>query len=211
MPIRILIADDHGLLRAGLRALLRDEPDMAVVGEAIDSEDAIRKALELRPDVILLDISMPGRGGLEVTRFLRKNLPGTRILILTVHEDEGLLREAIRLGASGYIIKRAVEAELVHAIRAVWRGELYIHPAMTRALLRDLAPPPPEVSPVEPLTPRELEVLRRIALGYTNRQIAEELGISIRTVETHRANLMGKLGVNSWVELVRYAREHGLI
>ncbi|WP_299284509.1 response regulator transcription factor [Thermoflexus sp.] len=211
MPIRILIADDHGLLRAGLRALLRDEPDMAVVGEAIDSEDAIRKALELRPDVILLDISMPGQGGLEVTRFLRKNLPGTRILILTVHEDEGLLREAIRLGASGYIIKRAVEAELVHAIRAVWRGELYIHPAMTRALLRDLAPPPPEVSPVEPLTPRELEVLRRIALGYTNRQIAEELGISIRTVETHRANLMGKLGVNSRVELVRYAREHGLI
>ncbi len=211
MPIRILIADDHGLLRAGLRALLRDEPDMAVVGEAIDSEDTIQKALELRPDVILLDISMPGRGGLEVTRFLRKSLPGTRILILTVHEDEDLLREAIRLGASGYIIKRAVEAELVHAIRAVWRGELYIHPAMTRALLKDLAPPPSEASPVEPLTPRELEVLRRIALGYTNRQIAEEMGISIRTVETHRANLMGKLGVNSRVELVRYAREHGLI
>ncbi|GBD10111.1 Oxygen regulatory protein NreC [Candidatus Thermoflexus japonica] len=211
MPIRILIADDHGLLRAGLRALLKDEPDLEVVGEALDSEDTIQKAMALRPDVVLLDISMPGRGGIEVTRILKKTLPEIRILILTVHEDEGLLREAIRRGASGYIIKRAVEEELVHAIRAVWRGDLYIHPAMTRALLKELNPPPIEPLQVEPLTPRELEVLRLIALGYTNRQIAEELGISIRTVETHRANLMGKLGLSSRVELVRYAREHGLI
>ncbi len=211
MPIRILIADDHGLLRAGLRALLKDEPDLEVVGEAVDSEDTIQKAMALRPHIVLLDISMPGRGGIEVTRILKKTLPEIRILILTVHEDEGLLREAIRLGASGYIIKRAVESELVHAIRAVWRGDLYIHPAMTRALLKDLSPPPMEPLQVEPLTPRELEVLRRIALGYTNRQIAEELGISVRTVETHRANLMDKLGLSSRVELVRYAREHGLI
>ncbi|WP_376792665.1 response regulator [Thermoflexus sp.] len=211
MPIRILIADDHGLVRAGLRALLKDEPDLEVIGEAADSEDAIQKAMALRPDVMLLDISMPGRGGIEVTRFLRKALPELRILILTVHEDEDMLREAIRLGASGYIIKRAVEEELVHAIRAVWRGDLYIHPAMTRALLKDLKAPAVEPVLVEPLTPRELEVLRLIAMGYTNRQIAEELGISVRTVETHRANLMGKLGLSSRVELVRYAREHGLI
>ncbi|MFN3928074.1 MAG: response regulator [Thermoflexus sp.] len=211
MPIRILIADDHGLVRAGLRALLKDEPDLEVIGEAADSEDAIQKAMALRPDVMLLDISMPGRGGIEVTRFLKKALPELRILILTVHEDEDLLREAIRLGASGYIVKRAVEEELVHAIRAVWRGDLYIHPTMTRVLLKDLEAPAVEPVPVEPLTPRELEVLRLIALGYTNRQIAEELGISIRTVETHRANLMGKLGLSSRVELVRYAREHGLI
>ncbi len=212
MSVRILIADDHGVLRAGLRALLNAEPDLEVVGEAADGHETLRLTRELDPDVVLLDLSMPGPGGIEITRQVKRALPDTRVLILTVHEDESLLREAIRAGAAGYIIKRAVESELINAIRAVWRGDVYIHPAMTRALLQDVAPTRATDEPlVEPLTPRESEVLQLIAQGYTNRQIAETLTISVRTVETHRANLMDKLGLRSRVELVRYAREHGLL
>ncbi|RME77506.1 MAG: DNA-binding response regulator [Chloroflexi bacterium] len=212
MPIRIFLADDHGVLRAGLRSLLNTEEDLSVVGEAGDGETALRLILELAPDVVLLDISMPGPGGIELTRRIKQHLPQTRILILTVHEDESLLREAIQAGAAGYIVKRAVETELLNAIRAVWRGDLYVHPVMTRALLKDIVPPSaPLKGPVETLTPREVEVLRLIAEGYTNRQIAERLTISVRTVESHRANLTSKLGLNSRVELVRYARDHGLL
>ncbi|RME40690.1 MAG: DNA-binding response regulator [Caldilineae bacterium] len=212
MPIRIFLADDHGVLRAGLRSLLNTEEDLSVVGEAGDGETALRLIRQLAPDVVLLDVSMPPPGGIELTRRIKRELPQTRILILTVHEDESLLREAIQAGAAGYIVKRAVESELMNAIRAVWRGDLYIHPAMTRALLRDIVPPSaPLKGPVETLTPRETEVLRLIAQGYTNRQIAQRLTISVRTVESHRANLTSKLGLSSRVELVRYAREHGLL
>jgi len=212
MSINILIADDHGVLRAGLRALLSAEPDLRVVDEAANGQEALRLAAELRPEVVLLDISMPEPGGIEVTRQLKKVLPEARTLILTVHEDESLLQEAIRAGAAGYIVKRAVESELIDAIRAVWRGDLYVHPAMTRALLNTLSSPPvANETPVESLTPREMEVLRLIAQGYTNRQTAETLNISIRTVESHRANLMDKLSLRSRVELVRYAKEHSLI
>lgn len=215
MPIQILIADDHGVLRAGLRALLSAEPEIEVVDEASNGDQALSLASELKPDVILLDISMPGLTGIEVTRRLKKMLPETRILILTVHEDESLLQEAIQAGASGYIVKRAVESELIDAIRAVWRGDLYVHPAMTRALLKEMSTPAPPLSgndaPVETLTPREVEVLRLIAQGYTNRQMADMLSISVRTVESHRSNLMGKLDLHSRVELVRYARENKLI
>ncbi|MCP4543955.1 MAG: response regulator transcription factor, partial [Chloroflexi bacterium] len=133
MSIRILIVDDHGVLRAGLRALLSAEPDLEVIDEAAGGHEALRLADELRPEVVLLDISIPDLGGIEVARQLKKILPETRVLILTVHEDESLLQEAIRAGAAGYIIKRAVESELIDAIRAVWRGDLYVHPAMTRA------------------------------------------------------------------------------
>ncbi len=211
MPIHILIADDHGVLRAGLRALLNAEPDLEVIAEASDGNDVLRLANELRPDLVLLDISMPGPGGVEVTRRLKEALPELRVLILTAHEDESLLREAVQAGAAGYIIKRAVESELINAIHAVWRGDLYVHPAMTRALLKEMSlfPAAPEPS-VESLTPREIEVLRLIAKGYTNGQIAKELNLSVRTVESHRANLMGKLELRSRVELVRYAMEHGL-
>lgn len=215
MTIRILIADDHGVLRAGLRSLLSAESDLEVVDEAANGDEALKLARQIQPDVILLDISMPGPGGIEVTRRIKQTVPKARVLILTVHEDEGLLQEAIQAGASGYIIKRAVESELIDAIRAVWRGDLYVHPAMTRALLKEVAPSPPPSSnkdaPVETLTPREIEVLRLIAQGYTNRQMADMLSISIRTVESHRSNLMGKLDMHSRVELVRYARENKLI
>ena len=212
MSIRILIADDHGVLRAGLRALLNAEPGLEVVGEAADGLTALQLAAELRPDVALMDLSMPGLDGIQVTRQLKETLPGTRVLILTVHEDESLLREAIQAGASGYIIKRAVESELINAIRAVCSGDLYVHPTLTRALLRDLSPAiASDQAPTESLTPREIDVLRLIAQGYTNRQVAEKLHVSVRTVESHRANLTSKLDIASRAELVRYAREHGLL
>lgn len=213
MPIPILIADDHGVLRAGLRALLSAEPDLEVVADADNGTDALKLARELKPEVVLLDVNMPGLGGIEVTKKLKEILPDARVLILTVHEDDSLFQEAIQAGASGYIIKRAVESELIDAIRAVRRGDLYVHPAMTRALLKEISSN--QVSNndtlVETLTKREIDVLKLIAQGYTNRQTAEALSISVRTVESHRANLMGKLDLHSRVELVRYAKDHGFI
>jgi two-component system response regulator NreC len=212
MSIRILIADDHGVLRAGLRALLSAEFEMEVVGEAADGNEVLDSVGKLCPDVVVLDINMPGPDGIEITRRLRESFPDARILILTVHEDESLLRAAIREGASGYIVKRAVGTELIDAIYAIWRGELYVHPTMTRALLKDLHPTLiSDETSAETLTPRETEVLRLIAEGHTNRQVAEILTISVRTVESHRANLMGKLGLDSRVELVRYAKRHSFL
>jgi two-component system response regulator NreC len=215
MPIRILIVDDHSVMRAGLRTILKGEPDLEVVGEAGDGREALRLAAELHPDVVLMDVSMPAPagGGIETTRRLRDSLPKTRVLILTVHEDESLLREALRAGAVGYIVKRAAEAELVSAVQAVWRGDMYIHPTMTRALVKDVIDPPPmrKQKPAEFLTPREIDVLRLLAKGHTNRQIADTLNVSVRTVEGHRANLMSKLELHSRVELTSYAEEHGLL
>jgi two-component system response regulator NreC len=215
--IRVLIADDHAVVRTGLRALLDRAPDMQAIGEATNGEEALRLAAELHPDVILLDISMPGPGGIETTKKLKEVLPDIRVLILTVHKDEKLLQEAIKAGASGYVTKNALEPELINAVHAVSRGDLYVHPTMTRALLQGLTPSadePPTLSDkeqIESLTNRETDVLRLIAQGYTNRQAADELGISVRTIETHRANIMGKLDVSGRVALVRYAMEHGLL
>lgn len=213
MSIRIMIADDHNVLRAGLRVLINAEPDLQVVGEATNGEETLRLARELCPDVVLLDLSMPGPGGIEITHQLKAALPEAHVLILTVHEDEGLLRAGLQAGAAGYITKRAtIESELINAIRAVWRGDMYVHPAMTRALLKDLSLSPSAGKDlVEPLTPRETEVLRLIAQGYTNRQAAELLGIGVRTVESHRANIMDKLNLRGRAALVCYAKEHGLL
>lgn len=211
MGIRTLIVDDHGVLRAGLRALLASEAHLEVVGEAADGDEALRMAGELSPEVVLMDITMPGMDGIEATRKLLARLPSARVLLLTVHTDSSLLREALQAGAAGYILKRAVESELINAIYAVARGDLYIDPAMTRALLAEPARGPSRDNLNETLTTRETEVLQLIASGYTNRQIAEKLTISVRTVEGHRANIMGKLDLRSRVELVRYARENGLI
>ncbi len=211
MSIRILIADDHGVLRAGLTAILSAEPDMEVVGEASTGMEALDRATALKPDVVLMDLSMPEPGGLEITRRFAEQLPGVRVLILTMHEDNGLAREAIRVGASGYLLKRAVATELINAIHVVARGDLYVHPTMMRNLLTETKTTQiPVGQVVEPLTSREIEVLRLVVQGYTNNQIANLLCISVRTVEYHRANLMGKLNLHSRVGLVRYAAEHGI-
>jgi two-component system response regulator NreC len=212
MSLRILIADDHGVLRAGLRALLNSEPDMEVVGEAVDGDEAVSLTHTLRPDIVLMDINMPGSGGIDATRQLMELGNDIRVLILTFHEDKYILQEAIRAGAAGYILKRAVESELVDAIKAVARGDMYVHPAMTRALLANSALVRDDDSvAIDTLTVREIEVLRLIAQGYTNRQVAEKLTLSVRTVESHRANLMNKLNLHSRLELARYAAQHGLL
>ncbi len=211
MTIRILIADDHGVIRAGLHALLDKEPGMQVIGEAADGQEAVDKALKLRPDVLLLDITMPVLDGIKVTSQLRAALPATHILILTLHEGVSMLREAIAAGASGYIVKRAVDVELIGAIQAVARGEMYVHPSMTQALIQDMSPLAGSSTPIGVLSPRETEVLRLVARGQTNRQIAKTLSLSVRTVDSHRANLMNKLGVSSRAELIQYALEHHLL
>jgi len=212
MTVRILIADDHGVIRAGLRAILEDEPDIEVVGEAADGDDALHLAGVLKPDITLMDLGMPGIGGIEATRRLKALFPEVQVLILTVYEDESLLQEAIKAGASGYVIKRAAEEDLINAIRAVGRGDMYIHPAMTRKLLKDLSPTiSSHKSAIDSLTPREFEVMHYIIRGYTSRQIAEVLFISTRTVEAHRSSLMGKLNLKNRVELIEFAEKHGLL
>lgn len=211
MATRILIADDHPVLRSGLRVLLAADPDLEVVGEAGTGEETLRLAEELRPDVVLLDISMPGQSGIETVRRLKAKLPALKVLFLTMHEEEGMLLEALAAGADGYLIKRADEPEIIQAIHVVLRGDVYVHPAMTRALLSQTETTERPQEPVEPLTRREIDVLRLLVRGNTNRQIAELLALSVRTVESHRANLMGKLGLASRVELVTYAEEHGLL
>ena len=209
---RVLIADDHAIVRAGLRALLLEEAQFDLIGEAVGGYEAIDLVEKTNPDVMILDLSMPDLDGISVTRKIKPQFPDLKILILTLHEDEALLKEAIKAGAAGYILKRAAEAELISAIRVVLRGDLYIDPSMVRGLLEE-APNPriDQMDPTESLTPREMEILRLIVEGYTNRQIGQELNISVRTVEGHRANISGKLGLHSRVELVRYARQHGLI
>lgn len=211
MAIRIFIADDHGVMRAGLKAILEDEPSLEVVGEAASGEEVLQKSALLQPDIILLDIGMPGMDGIETMRCLKKEAYQGKVLILSVYEDESLLREAIRAGASGYIVKRAAGDELVDAIHAVSQGYMYIHPAITRLLLSDLSPNESSgKSALEALTPRELEVMGYIIRGFTNRQIAETLVISARTVEGHRASLFSKLGLKNRVELVEFAEKYGL-
>jgi two-component system response regulator NreC len=210
--INVLIADDHAIVRTGLRALLRSEPDLQLAGEATGGYEAIELVGKTHPDILILDLSMPDLDGIAVTRQLKPQYPDLRILILTVHEDEAMLREAIRAGASGYIVKRAAEAELIAAIETIRRGDLYVDPTMLRVLLVESKKPRTDQSTSpEPLTPRETDVLKLIVQGYTNRQVGEELGISVRTVEGHRANLLEKLGLRTRVELVRYARDRGLI
>lgn len=212
MPIRILIADDHAVVRTGLRALLGADPELEVVGEAENGDETLRLAESLRPELVLLDITMPPDDGIRTARKLQEQRPELIVLFLTMHEDESLLHEALRAGAAGYVIKRAEESEIRQAIHAASRGDIYVHPAMTRALLQQpVTTEHRRGAVVDALTPRELDVLRLLAKGNTNRQIAGLLGLSIRTVENHRSNLMSKLGLISRVELVNYAEEHDLL
>jgi len=214
MPvIRVLLADDHAVLRAGLRLLINAQPDMETVGEAQDGAETLSQAIATRPDVILLDLSMPRLGGLAVLHDLRDRVPQSRVLVLTMHADEAYLREALRLGAAGYVVKAAADQELLAAIRAVARGELYIHPSMTRSLLEDLLPAAASAThdPWEELSEREQQVIRRVAMGFTNREIAGQLHLSVKTVETYRARAMEKLGLQSRAQLVEYAMRRGLL
>ena len=211
-PYRILVVDDHGVLRAGLRILLQEQPDLEVVGEAADGKEALRLVDELRPDMVLLDIAMPGLDGIAAMKLLRRSHPEIQVLMLTAHEDTRLLQEAVEAGAGGYVVKRAVEEELALAIRAVRRGDLYVHPSVMRGLADAVRGASAKPSPaMDALTERETEVLALLGQGYTNRQVATQLGISLRTVESHRANLTDKLGLQSRAELTRYALEHGLL
>ena len=209
--IRVLLADDHAILREGLRALLNYYEDVEIVGEAQDGTEALARVSEHKPDIVLMDIAMPKMNGLEATRLIREQYPATRVLILTQHEDRQYVLPLLQVGASGIVSKRGLGTDLITAIRAVARGETFLYPSIAttvveewRALSED-APAPPDA-----LTPRECEILKHIVAGQTNPQIATTLGISAKTVEWHRTNLMSKLDVHTVADLVRYALEHKL-
>jgi two-component system response regulator NreC len=201
--ITIVVADDHAVVRGGLRRLLDAEPDFRVVAEAGDVEETKVRVAEHRPEILLLDLHMPGGGSLPALRAIRDASPATGILILTMQDDPGYAREAMSRGARGYVLKEAEEADLLHAVRTVAAGATYLQPELGARLLTQ--------SVAEPLTQRERDVLRLIALGHTNSEAAEQLHLSVRTVETHRANIQSKLGSTGRAELVRHAMEHGLI
>jgi DNA-binding NarL/FixJ family response regulator len=208
--MKLLIADDHGVVRGGLRFLLERQPDMEVVAEAGDGAEAVQASLAQRPDVCILDVAMPKLTGLQATREIRAHLPSTHVLILSMHDDERYLFEALKAGAGGYVLKKEADQFLVDAVRAVVRGEPFLTGAAQRSLVRAWIADD-SAGPSEPLTPREQEVLKLIAEAHTNREIAEVLHLSEKTVESHRANLMRKLGMRDRVELVRYAIRRGLI
>jgi two-component system, NarL family, response regulator NreC len=213
-PARILLADDHAVLRSGLRLLLSGQDGFQVVGEAATGTETLNQAEKLQPDLILLDLSMPGLGGMDSLPLLRKLAPSARVLILTMHDDPQYLRQALKNGAAGYVLKKAADVELLSAIRAVLRGEMYIHPSLTRVLLDDLLPSPDtssEMNSWEALSEREQEALRLVALGYTSAEIAEKLNLSVKTVETYRARGMEKLGLHNRAALVRFVMKKGLI
>ncbi len=212
--IRVLLADDHAVLRAGLRALLSSQPDIEVVGEAATGAEALARAQELSPDIVLMDITMSGPDGLEAIRQIRQTLPGTRVLALTMHDNLSYLREVLEAGGSGYVLKMAADTELLSAIHAVQQGGTYLHSAHARALLSresDDRVAESEMPGHEALSEREMQVLRLIAEGYSNRGIAEQLNLSVKTVETYRARIMEKLGLRGRVALVRYALRHRLL
>jgi two-component system response regulator NreC len=208
--IRVLVVDDHAVVRAGLRRVLDAEDDIETVGEAPDAERAIYEALESKPDVVLMDVVMPGKSGIEGLPALLQALPDVRVLMLSMQDDPRYVREAFEAGASGYVLKEAADTDVVGAVRAVASGEHYVHPALGARLVAAESEERKRAES-EPLSEREREVLRLLALGHTNQEIAALLYISVRTAETHRAHIMQKLGLSSRAELVRYALDHGLV
>ena len=213
MTIRVLVADDHTLVREGIRALLAGAPDLDVVAEAADGREAIERAKTTRPDVILLDVAMPGLGGLEAVPLLRREVPDSRILILTQYQQPEYVRRFLNLGVSGYVLKKAASAELVAAIRAVHRGGLVVDPAVAADVLRESASghAAPAEDPYEALTQRERQVLKLVAEGRSNKEVAAFLDVSIRTAMTHREHLMRKLGLHNRTDVTRFALRRGLI
>jgi DNA-binding NarL/FixJ family response regulator len=208
--IRVLIADDHGIVRSGLRMLLERHADMEVVGEAGDGVEALELAQAERPDVAVLDVSMPRMTGLQAARELRAHVPDTRVLLLSMHDDERYFLEGLDAGAAGYVLKRAADTDLIDAVRTVAGGSTFLSGEAQRSLRQEWLDSG-RAEPEDPLTPRELEVVKLIAEAYTNRQIAETLKVSEKTVESHRGNLLAKLGMRDRVELVRYAIRRGLV
>jgi DNA-binding NarL/FixJ family response regulator len=207
--MRVLIADDHGIVRSGLRLLLERQPDIEVVAEAADGAEARELAVRERPDLAILDVKMPKLTGLQATREIKRQVPETAVLILSMHDDERYLFEALKAGASGYVLKAQADTDLLEAIRAVQRGEPFLTPDAQRALITDLLERGTPSD--EELTPREEEVVKLVAEAHTSKEIAEILHLSEKTVENHRANAMRKLGMRDRVELVRYAIRKGLV
>jgi DNA-binding NarL/FixJ family response regulator len=212
--IRVLLAEDHTIVRKGLRSLLDSENGIRVVGEAADGREAIDQVGRLRPDVVVMDIGMPGLNGLESTRQIKKHYPDVQVLILTVHTGDEYVFQILRAGASGYVVKQAAPKELISAIRAVGCGEAFLSPSISRKVVDEFVKNGAATTKwdsYEKLTPREREVLQLIAEGHPTRVIAELLHISVKTVETHRAHLMEKLDMRSTAELTRYAISKGVI
>jgi DNA-binding NarL/FixJ family response regulator len=208
--VRVLIADDHGIVRSGIRLLLERQPDIEVVAEAADGAEARELAVRERPDLAILDVKMPKLTGLQATREIKKQAPDVSVLILSMHDDERYLFEALKAGASGYVLKSEADHDLVDAVRAISRGESFLTNAAQRSLVREWMADG-ATGPAEPLTPREQEVLKLIAEANTNREIGAILHLAEKTVESHRANILRKLGMRDRVQLVRYAIRRGLI
>jgi two-component system response regulator NreC len=205
-----VVVDDHAVVRSGLRLLLDAEDDIDVVAEAGDARQAVFEARAHKPDVILLDVVMPGRSGIEAIPDLMKESPGSRILVLSMQDDAAYVRAAFAAGASGYVLKEAADAEVVSAVREVASGQRYVHPVLGARLVAAEAEERARADE-DPLSDREHEILRLLALGHTNQEIASELYLSVRTVETHRAHIMQKLRISTRAELVRYALDHGIL
>ncbi len=217
---RILIADDHDVVRSGLRALLRTSPDYSIVGEAVDGEEAVRMTEKTKPDVVIMDISMPNLDGIAATKIIKERFPDVKVVILTVHEDEEYAYQILRAGASGYVLKNAGKRDIFKAIESAVSGERFFSPGISNIIVESFIkrakeqPPAEQPAPSTPgqqLTKRETEVLKLIALGNTNRQIADQLFLSFRTVNTHRANIMQKLDIHETAGLVRHAIRLGLV
>jgi two-component system response regulator NreC len=212
--IRVLIADDHAIVREGLRALIEVQPDIEVVAEATNGEEAVSKTQEVQPDIVLMDITMPGTNGLEATQQIRQHNPDVRVLVLTMHESDDYFFRTLEAGASGYFIKGGSSSELISALRAVWHGDVVLYPTMAKKLLSDYLQrvrAGQDKENYDGLTSREREILKLIAEGNTNQEIAEILIISVATVQTHRAHIMTKLGLHSPTELIKYALRQGFI
>jgi DNA-binding NarL/FixJ family response regulator len=210
VTIRVLVVDDHAVVRAGIRRVLDAEGDIETVGEAATAERAVFEALESRPDVVLMDVVMPGKSGIEGLPALLNAVPDARVLMLSMQDDPRYVREAFEAGARGYVLKDAADTDVVDAVRAVAAGERYVHPTLGARLVAAESEERKRAAS-DPLSEREREVLRLLALGHTNQEIAALLYISVRTAETHRAHVMQKLGLSSRAELVRYALDHGLV
>lgn len=206
---RIILADDHAVLRSGLKMLLNAQDDFSVVGEATNGQEALAAVREQSPDLLLLDLTMPHTDGFDVLRQIKRTHPNVRVLILTMHEEEGYLRRALEAGAAGYCPKSAADAELISAIRAVMRGNVYIHPSHSKILLDKMLPSSAPAASSAELSERERAVLKLVALGHTNQDTAEQLSLSVKTVESYRTRGMEKLGLKSRAALVRYAIQEG--